>query len=57
MGGGKMVIPGDPNDPAARPTWICSGLKSFVETRGGDYFFLPSLTALRHIAAGTVETI
>ena len=57
LGRGKMVIPGDPNDPAARPTWICSGLKSFVETRGGDYFFLPSLTALRHIAAGTVETI
>ena len=57
LGDGKMVIPGDPNDPAARPTWICSGLKSFVETRGGDYFFLPSLTALRHIAAGTVETI
>lgn len=55
--GGKMVIPGDPADPEARPTWICSGLRSFVETRGGEYFFLPSLTALRHIAAGTVETI
>ncbi len=56
VGGGRMVIPGDPEDPAARPTWICSGLKSFVETRGGDYFFLPGLAALRRIAAGTVET-
>jgi deferrochelatase/peroxidase EfeB len=57
LGNGKMVIPGDPDDPETRPTWICAGLPSFVETRGGDYFFLPSLTALRHIAAGTVETI
>lgn len=55
LGHGNMVIPGDPNDPAARPTWVCSGLRSFVETRGGDYFFLPGMTALRHIAAGTVE--
>lgn len=56
IGNGKMVIAGDPQDPAARPTWICSGLRSFVETRGGDYFFLPGMTALRRIAAGTVET-
>ena len=26
-----------------------------VETRGGDYFFIPSLTALRMIAMGTVD--
>jgi deferrochelatase/peroxidase EfeB len=55
-GRGKLVITGAPEDLVNRPTWICAGLKSFVETRGGEYFFLPSLTALRHIAAGTVET-
>ncbi|GAA0765070.1 peroxidase [Ideonella azotifigens] len=27
----------------------------FVETRGGDYFFVPSLTALRMIAAGVID--
>jgi len=28
-----------------------------VNTRGGDYFFIPSLTALRQIAMGLVSTI
>lgn len=55
IGNGKVVIPGDPDDPATRPTWVCSGLRSFVETRGGEYFFLPGMAALHHIAAGTVE--
>jgi hypothetical protein len=27
----------------------------FVETRGGEYFFIPSLTALRQIAEGSVD--
>jgi len=26
-----------------------------VETRGGDYFFIPSMTALRMIAKGIVD--
>jgi hypothetical protein len=30
-------------------------LPNFVELRGGDYFFLPSMTALRMIAAGKVD--
>ena len=30
-------------------------LPEFVTTRGGDYFFLPSLTAVRMIAMGTVD--
>jgi hypothetical protein len=31
------------------------GLKTFVETRGGDYFFIPSMTALHMIALGIVD--
>ncbi len=38
------------------PPFMCGGLPNFVELRGGDYFFLPSMTALRLIAAGTVDS-
>jgi Dyp-type peroxidase family len=31
---------------------VCSDIPSFVETRGGDYFFLPSLHAYAAIAEG-----
>lgn len=53
----KMVIQGDParRDVLKRP-FLCTGLPQFVETRGGDYFFVPGMNALRHIANGTVET-
>ena len=54
-GKGKMVIQGDAK--ADRPPHICTGLPSFVSTRGGDYFFIPSLTALRQIALGIISTI
>jgi Dyp-type peroxidase family len=49
----KHMIQGteDPNNPP----FVCGGLPSFVELRGGNYFFLPSMTALRIIAAGTVD--
>jgi Dyp-type peroxidase family len=40
---------------ASNPPFVCGGLPNFVELRGGDYFFLPSMTALRMIAAGTVD--
>ena len=30
-------------------------LKTFVECRGGDYFFVPSMIALRMIAMGIVD--
>jgi Dyp-type peroxidase family len=51
--GAKFVIPADPNKGGA--PFICANLPQFVETRGGEYFFLPSLTALREIAEGSVD--
>lgn len=54
-GKSKMVIQGD--SKTDRPPHICTGLPSFVSTRGGDYFFIPSLTALRQIALGIISTI
>jgi deferrochelatase/peroxidase EfeB len=49
----KFVIPAAKD--SGKPPFICSKLPPFVETRGGDYFFLPSLTALRMIAMGTID--
>lgn len=50
---GRFVIPGDAGkqeDP-----FICSQLPSFVKLRGGEYFFVPSLTALRLLAANSID--
>jgi Dyp-type peroxidase family len=52
-GKGRFMIQGAA-DPA-NPPFLCGGLPSFVELRGGDYFFIPSLTALAMIATGTVD--
>ena len=52
-GRGKFVVQGDAS--AANPPFICSKLPNFVELRGGDYFFLPSITALGMIAMGIVD--
>jgi deferrochelatase/peroxidase EfeB len=44
-GGGRLVIP-------QRPVRQCAAdLRRFVTTRGGGYFFLPSLKALRFLAS------
>jgi Dyp-type peroxidase family len=51
----KMVIQGDASKPNGLQPFVCFNPPTFVETRGGDYFFVPSLTALRQIASGTVE--
>jgi len=48
----KALIQGDPADPLSRPPFVCARMPNFVETRGGDYFFVPSLTALRLLARG-----
>jgi len=53
IGGGRMIIPTAPDDP--KPPFFCGGIPQFVETRGGDYYFVPSLTALRMIAEGKVD--
>jgi Dyp-type peroxidase family len=46
----KMIIPGS-RDKGPR-TVVCTGLHHFVETRGGDYFFLPGLRALAGLVDG-----
>jgi Dyp-type peroxidase family len=50
---GRYIIPGDASRNEA--SFVCSGMQSFVTLRGGDYFFVPSLTALRLIADGLVD--
>ncbi|MEL6125308.1 MAG: peroxidase [Pseudomonadota bacterium] len=49
----RHSIPSDPK--SGRPPYVIDKLKTFVETRGGDYFFIPSLTALRMIGMGVVD--
>jgi len=49
----KFVIPADP--ASGRPPFIVEGIPQFVETRGGEYFFTPSMTALRMIGMGVVD--
>ena len=52
-GHGKFVVQGDASP--GNPPFICSNLPDFVELRGGDYFFLPSITALGMIAMSLVD--
>ena len=49
----KLLIPGDPASPTHNRTHLCMGLPTFVETRGGDYFFMPSLAGLGVICGPT----
>jgi deferrochelatase/peroxidase EfeB len=51
--GVRMVIPGA--EETGRQPFICFDVPSFVETRGGDYFYVPSLTGLRLLASGRVQ--
>ncbi|MBV9484814.1 MAG: hypothetical protein JO246_02030, partial [Frankiaceae bacterium] len=44
----RIVILTEP----AESVVVCSEIPSFVETRGGDYFFLPALHAYAAIAGG-----
>jgi Dyp-type peroxidase family len=52
-GKGRYLIQGS-TDPK-NPPFICGSLPNFVELRGGDYFFIPSLTALAMMATNTVD--
>lgn len=49
----KAVLQVDPNSEHA--PYILSRIPRLVETRGGEYFFVPSMTALRMIAKGLVD--
>jgi Dyp-type peroxidase family len=53
-GVGKYMIQGTATD-SLNPPFICAGLPNFVELRGGDYFWVPSITALRMIAENSVD--
>lgn len=52
-GHGKFMIQG--TDDPKNPPFLCGGLPNFVELRGGDYFFMPSITALRMISEHAVD--
>jgi Dyp-type peroxidase family len=52
-GHGRFMVQGDTTP--ANPPFLCSNLPDFVQLRGGDYFFLPSITALGMIAMGLVD--
>lgn len=49
----KAVLQVDPNSDQA--PYFLSNIPRLVETRGGEYFFVPSLTALRMIAKGMID--
>ena len=49
----KAVLQVEPDSDDAQ--YILPKIPRFVETRGGDYFFIPSMTALRMIAKGAVD--
>ncbi len=49
----KFVIPADPS--SGHPPFIADGVPQFVETRGGEYLFVPSITALRMIGMRAVD--
>ncbi|WP_419812579.1 Dyp-type peroxidase [Bacterioplanoides sp.] len=49
----KAIIQAEPG--SGKAPFFCTHLPRFVETRGGDYFFIPSITALEMIAQGIVD--
>ncbi len=51
-GDGRMVLQGTSAD---QPPYFLSDMPRFIEARGGEYFFIPSLTALRMIAEKIVD--
>ncbi len=49
----KAVLPVDPDGDGV--PYFLRNIPRLVETRGGDYFFLPSMTALRMMAQGRID--
>lgn len=58
-GESRFIVQGDADDSDGRvkPMHICRSLPQFVTVRGGEYFFMPSLTALGMIGSGSVEVL
>jgi Dyp-type peroxidase family len=52
-GDGRMIF--GANNISDDPPYFLNELPRFIETRGGEYFFIPSLTALRMIAEKIVD--
>lgn len=50
---GRIVIPGDQR--TGRIPYVCTELPNFVITKGGEYFFMPSMTGLVLLASGKVS--
>lgn len=49
----RMVIPShEGHFPGNEPSMVCAKLPRFVDTRGGDYFFMPGIRAVRALADG-----
>lgn len=49
----KFIIQTDPN--SGKAPWIMNSMPQFVDTRGGEYFFVPSLNTLKMIGLGVVD--
>lgn len=49
----RMALPADPQGGGC--PYTMSQLKTVVECRGGDYFFIPSITALRMLTMGVID--
>jgi len=49
----RFAIPARPD--GGKPPYVIDSLKTFVEPRGGEYFFVPSLTALKMMGLGIVD--
>lgn len=49
----KFMIQTDPEGDDC--PWVMNAIPQFVETRGGEYFFVPSINTLNMIALGVVD--
>lgn len=52
-GDGRAMFETEPG--SGKAPHFCKGIPRFVETRGGAYFFVPSMTALRMIGKGNID--